>query len=101
GGIGAWFDPEKDCEYRSDGSGVTIKVPGSPHVNSAELKKVNAPRIVREVTGDFLAQVRIPDRIQPGSQPLEGFPFTFQGAGLLLWQDESNYVRLERAAINS
>lgn len=101
GGIGSWFDPDKDSQYRSDGSGVTITIPGTPHVNSLQIRKANAPRILREVKGDFLAQVRIPDRIQPGSQPLEGFPIAFQGAGLLLWQDEKNYVRLERAAASA
>jgi regulation of enolase protein 1 (concanavalin A-like superfamily) len=101
GGIGAWFDPDKDSQYRSDGAGVTITIPGTAHVNSLQIRKTNAPRILREVKGDFVAQVRIPDRIQPGSQPLEGFPIAFQGAGLLLWQDEKNYVRLERAAASS
>lgn len=100
-GIGSWFDPDNDSRYKADGSGVTITIPGAAHINSAQVRKTNAPRILREVTGDFVAQVRVPDRIQPGSQPLEGFPIAFQGAGLLLWQDEQNYVRLERAAASS
>ena len=44
-----------------------------------------------EVSNDF----------DPGGQTISTpsgrkFPFTFQGAGLLLWQDEKNFIRLER-----
>jgi regulation of enolase protein 1 (concanavalin A-like superfamily) len=101
GGIGVWVDPDNDCEKGTEGDAVTISVPGGMHVNSSELGKANAPRIMTEVNGDFVVQVRVDGRIQPGSQPLADLPLAFQGAGLLVWQDEENYLRFERAARSS
>jgi regulation of enolase protein 1 (concanavalin A-like superfamily) len=55
-----------------------------------------------EVEGDFLAYVKVDGDIDPGLDPPADprgrrLPITFQGAGLLLYQDKENFVRLERA----
>lgn len=90
-----------DCQYRVEGPAMTIQVPGTLHILSPDLKVKNAPRLLTEVRGDFTAQVTVPGRIMPGTEPLPNFPFTFQGAGLLVWQDENNYLRFERTSIFS
>jgi hypothetical protein len=54
------------------------------------------------VEGDFLAYDKVFGDIDPGLDPTNDprgrqLPLTFQGAGLLLYQDNDNFVRLERA----
>jgi regulation of enolase protein 1 (concanavalin A-like superfamily) len=57
---------------------------------------MNAPRVVRRIRGDFTAEVRVLGRLEPGrSQTTYYYPY--HGAGLIVWQDPSNYLRFERA----
>src|SRR5262249_38506910 len=48
-------DPDGDCKVYQDQASdrVTIGVPGTPHVLSAEFSRMNAPRLLRAVRGDF------------------------------------------------
>jgi S1-C subfamily serine protease/regulation of enolase protein 1 (concanavalin A-like superfamily) len=77
----------------------------SPKVADRQRKPIhNAPRAMAEVEGDFLAYVRVNGDIDPGLDPTTDarghrLPFSFQGAGLLLYQDKDNFVRLERACM--
>jgi regulation of enolase protein 1 (concanavalin A-like superfamily) len=87
-----------DCRFQSDANWLVVQIPGSLHVLSPELGTLNAPRMLTPARGDFTAQVTVPGRILSGTEPLKGLPFTFQGAGLLVWQDQSNYLRLERTS---
>jgi regulation of enolase protein 1 (concanavalin A-like superfamily) len=57
---------------------------------------MNAPRVVRRVRGDFTADVRVLGRLEPGRSTTTHYD-PFHGAGLIIWQDPSNYLRLERA----
>lgn len=55
-----------------------------------------------EVDGDFAAFVQVTGEISPGSATPEDrqghtLPFTVQSAGLILYQDKANFLRLERA----
>lgn len=88
----------KDCTSKKDAKGITINVPGTLHILSPELKTKNAPMMLGEVEGDFVARVKIPGDLRPGTDAVRKLPFTFQGAGLLIWQDANNYLRLERTA---
>jgi regulation of enolase protein 1 (concanavalin A-like superfamily) len=99
-GWGRVLDPSRDCEISLDDEHDRLKiaVPGTPHVLSAEDPKLpmNAPRVVRGVRGDFTAEVRVLGRLEPGRS--RSTPYDpFHGAGLIVWQDASNYLRLERA----
>jgi regulation of enolase protein 1 (concanavalin A-like superfamily) len=59
---------------------------------------MNAPRILREAIGDFDATVRVAGPFHPaGSRTVKEYA-PYHGAGILLWQDADNYVRLEIAA---
>ena len=74
---------------------------GTPLVNSPQVKLFNAPSALVQVQGEFVAAVEVTNDFDPGGQTVSTpggrrFPFTFQGAGLLLWQDEKNFIRLER-----
>jgi regulation of enolase protein 1 (concanavalin A-like superfamily) len=99
GPLNKWAGGFNDCQATQNGDAFTLTIPASPHVFVPGTENHTAPRLLAEVEGDFLAQVTISGPIRPGTQPLANLPFfTFQGAGLLLWQSETNYVRLERTA---
>jgi regulation of enolase protein 1 (concanavalin A-like superfamily) len=94
------LDPSRDCEISLDleRNRLKITVPGTPHVLSAEVPRLpmNAPRVVRRVRGDFTAEVRVLGRLDPGRSKTTYYD-PFHGAGLIVWQDPSTYLRLERA----
>jgi serine/threonine protein kinase/regulation of enolase protein 1 (concanavalin A-like superfamily) len=94
------IDPSGDCEVTRDpGSGrMTFVVPGTAHILSAELGQRNAPRVLRGVQGDFVAKVRVAQLTQPAGRATHKKYGPYHGAGLLLWQDEDNYLRLEIAS---
>ncbi len=74
-------------------------MPGKGHGLEAEGGTLNAPRVLRDIEGDFIADLEVGGNLKPeGPSPNPNF-FPFVGAGLLLWNDEGNYIRLERAAI--
>jgi regulation of enolase protein 1 (concanavalin A-like superfamily) len=86
-----------DTEMISQGVELLVTVPGSLHILSSLLETKNAPRLLTSVTGDFTATVKVSGRILPGTDPLPKLPFTFQGAGLIVWENDGHYLRLERA----
>ena len=99
-GWGRVIDPWRDCDVSLDRENerLTIQVPGTPHVLSAEVPQLpmNAPLVVRRIRGDFTAKVHVLGRLVPG--PLNTTHYDpYQGAGLIVWQDPFNYLRLERA----
>ena len=95
-GWGTLIDPESDCTTKEEAGKLTITVPGGTHDLNMALGGMKAPRIVREVDGDFTAQVKVSGEFQPGDQPADPKTAALNAAGLLLWQDEKNYLRLER-----
>jgi regulation of enolase protein 1 (concanavalin A-like superfamily) len=85
-------DPQRDCQFADGGGKLTITVPGKGHDLAADRGNMSAPRLLRDIEGDFTAQVRVSgDYAVPDGTP------PWRGAGLLLFRDDKNYVRLERA----
>jgi regulation of enolase protein 1 (concanavalin A-like superfamily) len=99
-GSGQIVDPNRDCQFRLDGSRLTIGVPPKNYDLNAEAGGMSAPRVLRDIEGDFIAQVKISGKLMPAGDRTTKQYYPYHGAGLLLWQDQRNYVRLERAAIN-
>ncbi len=99
-GWGRVMDPSRDCDVSLDRERdrLKIRVPGTPHVLTPEVPQLpmNAPRVVRSVRGDFTASVRVLGRLEPGRSRTTHYD-PYHGAGLIVWQDPSNYLRLERA----
>jgi hypothetical protein len=111
--VGPLIDPEKDCKLIKDEDSMKIKIeiPGgrvrslAPYVvTSLDKKKPlhNAPMTLIDVEGDFAALVEVTGAWAPGTKLPEDrqgneIPFTFNGAGLLLYQDQDNFVRFERS----
>jgi len=92
-------DPDGDCQVRVEGGVATITVPGTLHDLSGRAGRFNAPRLLRPVEGAFLAEVKVGGEVRPAGEPTRPGAFPFHGAGLLLWGDAGNFIRLERAAI--
>jgi regulation of enolase protein 1 (concanavalin A-like superfamily) len=98
-GWGTAIDPDGDCKIEEDKGILTITVPGTLHDLFPPNSVVNAPRVMKEVEGDFSAQVKVVGSFDPGNEPVKGFDRAFHSAGLLVWQDEKNYTRYERGEI--
>jgi WD40 repeat protein/serine/threonine protein kinase len=88
--IPAWgdvIDPAGDCTVRAADGKLTIAVPGTDHDLTRDDR--SAPRLLQAVEGDFTFQVKVTGDFDPSKAG-------FNGAGLLLWIDHENYLRLER-----
>ena len=111
--LGLLVDPAKDCLFIKDEKSHTIKieVPGDKlHTLAPELVTTgegkplhNAPRALADIEGDFAAIVQVTGEISPSltlPEDRQGneISSTFQGAGLLLYQDNEHFIRLERTA---
>ncbi len=77
----AWTDPFGDCAHTVDGAGAELRA-----ANGRELWQVNrsAPRLLMPVSGDFALESTV--SVARDDRPAMG--------GLLLWQDEENYLCL-------
>ncbi|MEK7728317.1 MAG: DUF1349 domain-containing protein [candidate division KSB1 bacterium] len=95
-GWGEVIDPDGDCVVKLDKQKLLITVPGTLHDLNPRNGKINAPLVLQNVAGDFEVQVRVSGAFQPGKETTAPKSHAFNGAGLLLWQDEKNYLRLER-----
>jgi len=98
-GWGRLIDPDGDCKFSIERGRVSIAIPGTVHALSAERGQTNAPRVLREVEGDFIAEVKVSAVAPPRSSSLVPARRAFCAAGLLLWLDAGNYIRLERAGM--
>jgi hypothetical protein len=58
-GWGKVIDPDGDCRIGFTSGILSIVIPPTLHDLSAEAGKMNAPRVVENIEGDFIAQVRI------------------------------------------
>lgn len=84
--LGPLVDPLQDSLVTKGDETLTIQVAAGAHIFDATRDITDAPRALAEVDGDFTAEVKVLGDFQPGTVPLKGLFFTFQGAGLLLWQ---------------
>jgi regulation of enolase protein 1 (concanavalin A-like superfamily) len=98
-GWGLAIDTGKDCEFVPEDKKLTIRVPGTWHDLNPDTGKLNSPRVVREVEGDFVIKVKVEGEFKPGGKSTNprGVPYT--GAGIIIWSDSDNFIRLERGAL--
>jgi serine/threonine protein kinase/regulation of enolase protein 1 (concanavalin A-like superfamily) len=98
-GWGEFFDPDGDCKYRLQGGKLMITVPGKGHDLMAEVGRMNAPAVMRNVSGDFIVTVTASGPLHPGPlSSLRDRP-PYQAAGLFLYVGHDTYIRLERASM--
>lgn len=94
-GWGRVTDPDRDCKLTAEKGKLTVTVPGTNH-NLNPAVGMNAPRVLREVEGDFTATVKVTGEFDPGETASLPGGGPFNGAGLLVWADDRNYLRVER-----
>jgi regulation of enolase protein 1 (concanavalin A-like superfamily) len=82
-----WIDPgEKDTPTPKDVKKGVLRVRVPPGKNLYGDNRT-APRYVKPITGDFQIETRV--KFLPKEN--------YQGAGLLVYKDDNNYIRFERA----
>lgn len=101
-GWGTAIDPAGDCKFKAADGKLMITVPGTdkPHDLSPELASSTAPRVLQPVRGDFVIQVRVDGEFQPGDESTQAGRTGYTGAGLVVFADQGNFVRLERATLH-
>jgi hypothetical protein len=68
---GLWgkvIDTAGDCSVKGDENRLTIEVPGGTHGLSPSHRRLHAPRVLNEVEGDFLVQVKATGDFRPGEE---------------------------------
>jgi len=96
-GWGEVVDPDGDCSFTFGKKKLTISIPGSVHGLSVERGELNSPRVWNEVNGDFVATVKVSGEFPQGAESLVASRKAFFGAGLVAFESNDTYVRLERA----
>lgn len=92
-GWGRVVNPSGDCSFQADDGRLVITVPDGLHdlwPGSPPGQSFNAPRVMQEVEGDFIAQVKVTADWLPYKSD------TNYGAGLVLWDSEQHLLRRER-----
>jgi regulation of enolase protein 1 (concanavalin A-like superfamily) len=99
---GRVIDPDGDCKIEV-GESISITIPTTPHDLSFARTSGgrNAPRVLRDVEGDFVIQVKVVSEFDLGDAPSAANKAIFNGAGLLLWVDENHFIRFERNVMRS
>lgn len=83
-----WVDPNSNAQHSLTANSGSLRLSVSQGNNDLRAgSNLNAPRLLQQAAGNFTVTIQL--RVDP--------QYDYQGAGLLLWQDASNYLRLERA----
>ncbi len=98
-GWGTFENPAEDCRAEVRDHLLTMEIPGTAHDLSFDRQNVKAPRILRTAPHDFVAEVKVIGDITPSEPPAPLSSVAFHGAGLLVWSDAENFLRLERASL--
>ncbi|MDR3639538.1 MAG: DUF1349 domain-containing protein [Isosphaeraceae bacterium] len=101
--LGDWglaIDPDSDCKLNDKGDVLEIEIPNTHHDLNADNNKLNSPRVMREVTGDFSITVKVGGAFKPSAKSTNPKAVSYIGGGIVVWQDSDNYIFLGRAAIN-
>jgi regulation of enolase protein 1 (concanavalin A-like superfamily) len=95
---GRFVDPDGDCQASLAGGKLIMTVAGALH-DLNKRNAMNAPRVVQDVAGDFEITVKVTGYFTPGEESAVAGGLRFNSAGLLVYQNDDNYIRLERNAM--
>lgn len=98
-GWGVLVDPDGDCAAKVVNGRLMFTITGRHDVSGDAQGLMNAPRVLQEVEGDFVAFVKVGGEFKPVGPSTSDIYLPYNGGGLFIWQDERNYLRLERAAV--
>jgi regulation of enolase protein 1 (concanavalin A-like superfamily) len=96
---GSTYDPDKGADFKPSGDTLRIAVPGEPRLLGPWCKVFNAPRVWREVTGDFTVTVRVSFPIRskiPPQHEDESVSEVRASGGLVVWTDTENFMTVTR-----
>jgi S1-C subfamily serine protease/regulation of enolase protein 1 (concanavalin A-like superfamily) len=96
---GLAIDQDRDCRFTPGDRSLKIDVPAAMHDLGGPLHRVNAPRVMRAVNGDFQITVKVEGEFRPGPRSTNPRSIPYIAGGLLVWSDSDNFIRLERAAM--
>lgn len=91
-------NPSRDCKFVIKGSALTIELPGGDHDLAPKRERFNAPRLLRDVEGDFEVQVRVSAIYRPSAKSSVDKEEPSVAAGLVLLPANGNCIRLEYGA---
>ncbi len=92
---GQMVDPDGDCSFTVSRDAIMIGFSGAMQGLDAEQGRMNAPRILRSMEGDFAVDVTVDGNL---SLPDDESARAYVSGGLVLLQDDRNYIRFERAS---
>jgi hypothetical protein len=92
------IDPDRDCKIVIKDGIATIKLPGTDHDLAPKRGRFNAPRLLRDLTGDFVMQVRVSGSFRPSAKSAVDKEEPSVAAGLVLIPADDNCIRLEYGA---
>lgn len=98
-GWGKTANPLKDCKFQAKNGELQLTLPATVHDLSVEIGRMNAPRVLQPIRGDFSISVKVSDVSHPRAPSAIRERKPFIGAGLLIMADDRNYIRLERASV--
>jgi uncharacterized repeat protein (TIGR01451 family) len=87
-GAWSWVDPLGDSSYSLTERPGYLRL-STPDGGHDIYQNFDAPRILQQVDTDFIITTRV--TIHP--------QYNYQGAGLMIWLDTENYIRLERTFV--
>ena len=76
-GWGQMVDPDGDCRFEIGDDSVTVTFGPGAHGLDAEGNRMNAPRVLRSVSGDFSAST-----VVHGNLPLPELPYAYVSGGV-------------------
>lgn len=98
---GLAIDTDGDCKFTADGkTSLSVEIPGAWHDLNPHVNKLNAPRVVRTVEGDFSLTVKVAGEFKPGGKPQNPKSVPSVGGGIVVWNNSDNFIRLERFAVS-
>jgi hypothetical protein len=86
------IDPDGDCRFVYDKESLTIELPAKEHDLDPDRGRTNAPRLLREVEGDFVLQVRLGGDFKPSARSTAGDRAAIVAAGLLLTAGDTTFL---------
>jgi hypothetical protein len=97
---GTFTSPRGDVPFTVKDDRLELKLTGSEHPHSlkSERLSMDAPRVLRPISGDFTIQVKVDGALDPGQVSTEPTVPASKESGLIAMLDDKNYVTLLRTA---
>ncbi len=92
------IDPDRDCKFVFKNSMLILELPGADHDLAPKRGRFNAPRLLREIEGDFIMQVRVCASFRPSAKSTVDREDPRVAAGLLVIPADEDCIRLEYGA---